>query len=190
MAPEQTDRLKCHSDYTIGWVCAILPELTAATAMLDEVHKDELPSPENEDNTYTRGRIGKHHIVIACLPAGTIGTNAAAALVKQMLRTFPKIRFGLMVGVGGGIPNLPHNDVRLGDVVVNLAQDGHGGVVQWDFGKVEQTGFRRTGHLQKSPTILRSAVIKLGIDMRWRGPRFRRTLIRWLKNGQGWLPIT
>jgi hypothetical protein len=37
---------------------------------------------------------------------------------KDMLKTFTGLRFGLMVGIRGGIPNLPKGqDIRLGDVV-------------------------------------------------------------------------
>ena len=36
----------------------------------------------------------------------------------QMLSGFPAVKFGLMVGIGGGIPS-DDNDIRLGDVVVS-----------------------------------------------------------------------
>ncbi|KAK1775995.1 hypothetical protein QBC45DRAFT_480219 [Copromyces sp. CBS 386.78] len=171
MATEQTDNPRSHSDYTIGWVCALAKEQTAATAMLDVEHEDDLPIPQDDYNTYTRGSIGKHNVVIACLPEGNIGTNAAATVVKEMLRTFPSIRFGLMVGIGGGIPNILDHDVRLGDVVVSVPQDTYGGVVQWDLGKAEQEGFRRTGSLNHPPNLLLSAVSKLRTHHEMRGPR-------------------
>jgi NACHT, LRR and PYD domains-containing protein 3 len=46
------------------------------------------------------------------------GTIAAAIVVCRMRSTFPNIRFGLMVGIGGGVPS-KKNDIRLGDVVVS-----------------------------------------------------------------------
>lgn len=46
-----------------------------------------------------------------------------------MVSTFPAIGFGLMVGIGGGIP--PR--VRLGDVVVGVPTDQYPGVIQWGF---------------------------------------------------------
>ncbi|KAK1781062.1 hypothetical protein QBC45DRAFT_449553 [Copromyces sp. CBS 386.78] len=158
MATERTDNPRSHSNYTIGWVCALSKELTAATAMLDVEHEDNIPIPEDDDNIYTRGSIRDHNIVIACLPEGFTGTNTAATVVKEMLRTFPSIRFGLMVGIGGGIPNIPDHDVRLGDVVVSVPQDTYGGVVQWDLGKAEQEGFKRTGSLNHPPKSLLSAM--------------------------------
>src|SRR5271168_5467650 len=91
-------------DYTVGWVCALPIELAAAQAMLDEQHHD-LPQNSDDANTYTLGRIGDHNVVLACLPAGQTGTNSAAAVAMQMKSTFRAIRFGLMVGIGGGVPN-------------------------------------------------------------------------------------
>ncbi|KAI1487019.1 nucleoside phosphorylase domain-containing protein [Biscogniauxia mediterranea] len=150
---------RTHSDYTVGWVCALPKEQTAATAMLDEIH-DSLPTPPSDDNTYTLGSIGDHNIVIACLPKGKIGISSAATVAARMIDTFPSIRFGLMVGIGGGVPH--RGRVRLGDVVVSVPIDRYPGVVQWDMGKAEQGNvFRRTGALNNPPMLLLSAITKL-----------------------------
>lgn len=146
-------------EYTVGWVCALTDELTAAQEMLDEEHQDPVQNG-NDSNIYTLGCIGGHNIVLACLPAGQMGTNSAAAVAMQMKNTFPAIRFGLMVGIGGGVPS-NDTDVRLGDVVVSQPEKGHGGVVQYDFGKSTPSGFKRTGFLNTPPLFLLSAVTKL-----------------------------
>jgi hypothetical protein len=90
-----------------------------------------------DSNAYTLGRIGEHNVVIARLPAGTPGTTAATAVAKDMLRTFPNIRIGLFIGIGGGVPGPPNNnpqeDIRLGDIVVSQPGDGHGKYVQLRF---------------------------------------------------------
>ncbi|KAN0071119.1 hypothetical protein V8E54_010550 [Elaphomyces granulatus] len=153
------------NDYTVGWICAFEIELAASQAMLDEVYPDLLQD-EKDSNTYTLGRIGQHNVVLACLPSGTTGTDAAATAAKDLLRSFPKIRFGLMVGVGGGAPGHPsddpNEDLHLGDVVVSNPESGHGGVVQYDFGKTMEEGkFIKTRSLDKPPTAVRSAVSKL-----------------------------
>ncbi|KAK1838827.1 ankryin repeat protein [Colletotrichum chrysophilum] len=44
-----------------------------------------------------------------------------------MLHSFPNMRIGLMVGIGGGAPSQKH-DIRLGDVVVSTPNSGRGGV--------------------------------------------------------------
>jgi nucleoside phosphorylase len=154
--------MACHSShdhYTVGWVCALPIELAAAQAMLDEQHHN-LPQNSDDANTYTLGRIGDHNVVLACLPAGQTGTNSAAAVAMQMKSTFRAIRFGLMVGIGGGVPSA-EADIRLGDIVVSQPGKGHSGVVQYDFGKSTPTRIERIGFLNTPPLILLTAVSKL-----------------------------
>jgi nucleoside phosphorylase len=146
-------------DYTVGWVCALPIELAAVVEMLDEEHHG-LPQDRNDTNLYTYGRIGEHNVVIACLPAGQMGTNSAAAVAVQMKFKFVSIRFGLMVGIGAGVPSA-ETDIRLGDVVVSLPHMQHGGVVQYDFGKTGPSGCTRTGSLNAPPTVLLNALAKL-----------------------------
>ncbi|EAU36770.1 conserved hypothetical protein [Aspergillus terreus NIH2624] len=162
-----------HSNYTVGWVCALSKEQTAATAMLDRIHPD-LPKPPNDHNTYTLGSIERdniiHNIVIACLPKGKYGTNSAATVVTRMVSTFPSIKFGIMVGIGGGIPP----KVRLGDVVVSSPVDQYPGVVQWDIGKAEEGGtFKRTGALNNPPSALLTALAKLETQHEMHGSKIR-----------------
>jgi nucleoside phosphorylase len=78
----------------------------------------------------------------------------------QMKSTFRAIRFGLMVGIGGGVPSA-EADIWLGDIVVSQPGKGHGGVVQYDFGKSTPSGIERTGFLNTPPRILLTAVSKL-----------------------------
>ncbi|KAL7815164.1 hypothetical protein V8C26DRAFT_429541 [Trichoderma gracile] len=143
-------------DYTVGWICALPIELAAAQEMLDEEHEiiDDINTC-----SYTLGRIGDHNVVLATLPAGQTGTNSAAAVAVQLQSDFPAMRFGLMVGVGGGVPGV--EDVRLGDVVVSQPQSMHGGVVQYDLGKTRPGGFERTGFLNTPPTVLLNATAQL-----------------------------
>ena len=96
-------RLKIE-DYTVGWISALPVELAAAAELLDEEHED-LPQDSTDNNVYTFGRIGEHNVVIACLPAGQMGTNSAAMVASQMKSRFPSIRFSLIVGIGGGVPS-------------------------------------------------------------------------------------
>ncbi|KAF3282229.1 hypothetical protein TWF970_001643 [Orbilia oligospora] len=150
--------------YTIGWICAIPIELAAATAFLDELHETPPMSPL-ENDIYKFGRIGNHNIVVACLPAGSYGNISAAAVGTRMKARFPALRFGLMVGIGGGIPRDElgvadsSTDLHLGDVVVGTPTGSSGGTFQYDFGKtVEGGAFIHTGSLRKPPDILLSAV--------------------------------
>jgi nucleoside phosphorylase len=149
-----------HEDYKVGWICALPTERAAAVCMLDE-HHETLPQPVTDENNYTLGRIGRHNVVIACLGAGLTGVTSAARVADQMRMTFTSIRFGLMVGIGGGVPS-EHPDIRLGDVVVSKPGDTSGGVIQYDFGKtVQERRFVRTGSLNRPPDVLLNAVSSL-----------------------------
>ena len=108
-----------HERYTVGWICALSVELAAAQEMLDEEHEDiEHQADDYDQNLYALGSIAGHNVVVVCLPAGRIGNNPAAVVATQMKATFKGIRFGLMVGIGGGVPSA-EVDIRLGDVVVS-----------------------------------------------------------------------
>jgi nucleoside phosphorylase len=146
------------NDYTVGWICAISTEYVAAQAFLDEKHEGPEHVSTNDNNDYTLGKVGRHNIVIAVLPDGEYGTASAAMVARDMLHSFPNIRIGLMVGIGGGAPSRQH-DIRLGDVVVSAPRVGNGGVFQYDFGKtIHDQSFRTTGFLNQPPAILRTAM--------------------------------
>ncbi|KAL7908310.1 ankyrin repeat protein [Trichoderma velutinum] len=165
------------SDYTVGWICAISTELVAARAFLDEEQDPPNVISPQDNNIYTLGRIGKHSVVIAALPDGEYGIGAAASVARDMLHSFPNVRIGLMVGIGGGVPG--KHDIRLGDVVVSATHDEHGGVFQYDFGKSIQTQeFQNTMFLNQPPAVLRSAVGGLKADYESDGHQFQETINR------------
>jgi nucleoside phosphorylase len=147
-----------NESYTVGWICAITTEYVAAQAFLDEKHDRPEYVHSHDNNDYTLGRIGKHNVAIAVLPDGEYGTSSAAVVARDMLHSFPNIRIGLMVGIGGGAPT-PKHDIRLGDIVVSAPRDGKGGVFQYDFGKtIQDQSFQPTGFLNQPPMVLRTAV--------------------------------
>ncbi|KAJ9481399.1 hypothetical protein VN97_g12081 [Penicillium thymicola] len=149
-----------HDDYTVGWICALPLEMAAAKLMLDVIHPS-LPRPPTDQNTYILGNIGDHNVVIACLPSGAYGIVSAATVAIQLLSSFRSIRFGLMVGIGGGVPN-GNADIRLGDIVVSQPTDISGGVIQHDLGKVLSGGqFQRTGMLNRPPKDLLTTLATL-----------------------------
>ncbi|KAF5712420.1 ankyrin protein [Fusarium mundagurra] len=126
--------------------------------MLDHQHP-ALSKPRNDINSYTLGSIGPHNIAITCLPKGMIGNVPAATVASHLVTTFPSIKAGLMVGIGGGVPS---NKVRLGDVVVGTSSGDYPGVVKWDAGKVHGQGkFERTGSLNNPPQSLLTALTQL-----------------------------
>ncbi|CAH0046062.1 unnamed protein product [Clonostachys solani] len=146
------------ADYTIGWICAIRTEYVAARQFLDEEHEGPRTVSSYDNNAYTLGKMREHNVVIAVLPDGQYGISSATGVIKDMIHTFPNIRIGLMVGIGGGAPSTKH-DIRLGDVVVSAPWQGKGGVFQYDFGKtIQDQSFKTTGFLNHPPAVLLTAV--------------------------------
>jgi nucleoside phosphorylase len=144
--------------YTVGWICAISPERVAARQFLDEEHDPPKHVSQHDNNVYTLGRMRKHNVVIAALPDAEYGIASAATVARDMLHSFPNVRIGLMVGIGGGAPSLEH-DIRLGDIVVSSPGSDHGGIYQYDFGEtVQARKFRQTKLLDKPPLVVRTAV--------------------------------
>jgi nucleoside phosphorylase len=145
-------------DYHVGWICALPIEYVAAIELLDDHLNGPSGIPSADDNIYRFGRMGHHNIVIACMPKGKYGTTSAASTAKDMMRSFTKVQLVLMVGIGGGAPSRKH-DIRLGDVVVGVPANRHGGVVHYEFGKSTQNhGFKRTGQLNSPPTRVLTAL--------------------------------
>ncbi|OAQ58085.2 ankyrin repeat domain-containing protein [Pochonia chlamydosporia 170] len=176
LAVNATKRKLERTDYTVGWICAIGTEHVAAQAFLDEEHEDPEDVPGNDDNDYTLGRVGKHNVVIVVLPVGEYGIAAAASVAKDLSHSFPNIRTGLMVGVGGGAPSRKH-DIRLGDIVVSAPGDGNGGVFQYDFGKTIHGGsFHTTGFLNQPPAFLRTAVNGLKTQYERKGHQLEQAI--------------
>ncbi|KAK6537394.1 hypothetical protein TWF694_011581 [Orbilia ellipsospora] len=152
-----------HESYTVAWICALPLEMAVAKAMLDHTHSP-LPQHPSDQNSYTLGEIAGRNVVIACLPSGRYGVSSAAIVATQLLFTYTSVRFGLMVGIGGGVPSQA-NDIRLGDIVVSRPTGTQGGVVQYDLGKIMTGGkFERTGDLNKPPQVLLTAISSLQAD--------------------------
>ncbi|KAH7187156.1 hypothetical protein DER44DRAFT_845110 [Fusarium oxysporum] len=155
--------------YTVGWICAVTTEFVAARAFFDEKHDQLETIADNDNNNYALGKIGKHNVVMAVLPKSEYGTTSAATVARDMLRSFPNIRFGLMVGIGGGVPSAKH-DIRLGDVVVSTRGNGRGGVFQYDYGKaIQEHAFVTTGSLNQPPQLLLTALSGLEAEYELEG---------------------
>jgi nucleoside phosphorylase len=129
--------------------------------MLDEEH-ERLAQQPADHNVYHLGSIAGHNIVIAGLAQA--GNCVAATVVAQMRLTFPSIRFGLLVGIGGGVPVVTEAMLRLGHVVVSKPVGLYSGVIQYDRGKAEVRQFVRTGALAPPPPVLLVAAQSLAAE--------------------------
>ena len=134
-------------------------EHRVAQALLDSTHPTLPPIP-GDSNVYVLGSIGRHNVVLVCLGSGDLGPVAAAVVVGRLFSTFPKTRFCLVVGIGGGVPE-PHG-IRLGDVVVSTPSGGNRGFVNYDFGKTVAGGvFQHKRALDGPPPVLLKGVTQL-----------------------------
>jgi hypothetical protein len=88
-----------HDDYTVGWICPLEVEQIA----------EEHERLSTDHNVYNLGNIAGHNVVIVGLYQP--GNNSAATVVTQMRMTFPNLKFGLLVGIGGGVPVKTDNRV-------------------------------------------------------------------------------
>lgn len=129
-------------DVRVAWINILPKEYYSALCMLDETYdcdeKGIVPGL-GDDNHYELGRIGKHDVVMNC-PTGSMGCFNAHEIANKMRGTFINIRVALLVGIGGGAPNLAKGiDVRLGDVVVSNR------IIPYRSGKMTDRGLEPTG---------------------------------------------
>lgn len=150
-----------HDAYRVGWICPLEVEQIAAMEMLDEEHQP-LPQSRGDTNIYNLGSINGHNVVIAGLPR--TGNNPAATVVTQMRMTFPSLKYGLLVGIGGGVPKETKSGmIRLGHVVVSEPTGIHSGAIQYDHGKAILGHFQRKGFLAPPPTALLNAAREMAV---------------------------
>ncbi|GJC89137.1 hypothetical protein ColLi_11975 [Colletotrichum liriopes] len=149
-------------DYKVAWICPLEVEQIAAMEMLDEEH-EALPKSATDHNVYSLGSINGHNVVIAGLHK--TGNCPAALVVTQMRMTFQNLRFGLLVGIGGGVPvQTDEGVIRLGHVVVSKPTGEHSGAVHYDHGKARDGQFQRTGALAPPPAALLNAAQALAVQ--------------------------
>ncbi|ETS76982.1 hypothetical protein PFICI_10856 [Pestalotiopsis fici W106-1] len=146
-----------NEDYSVGWACALPTEVEAAKATLDRIHDNLPPDQYSKDNNcYILGSLQGHNVVVAYPKSGVYGETSVADVVAQMHATFKSIRYSLLVGIAGGVPNTKE-DVRLGDVVVSKSTAGRPGVVQLDLGerrRAEDQLVSDRSLLQPTPLLL------------------------------------
>ncbi|KAK0647841.1 hypothetical protein DIS24_g7371 [Lasiodiplodia hormozganensis] len=178
MQPPQYARSR--DQYTVGWIAALDCELTAAMSMLDARHNqpDDFVRVPSDDNVYIWGEINSHNIVIACLKAGVYGTTSAATTAMRLLSAFPNIKFGLMVGIGAGVPQRDNKpDICLGDVIISKLDGSTGGVYLYDLVKAKSGGdFEAKGFLNAPPGILLKSLATLQAEHNYSGTDIQRHL--------------
>ncbi|KAI2839201.1 hypothetical protein CBS147343_6492 [Aspergillus niger] len=125
-----TSHFPVQENFTIAIFCALPLEVDAVSAVFDERYED-LRLYQNalgDSNTYTLGRVGRHHAALVHLPG--MGKSVASQASSTIRSTYPNIKLALVVGICGGVPYKKGNkEILLGDIVVS------DGIIQHDFGR-------------------------------------------------------
>ncbi|KAF1737862.1 Vegetative incompatibility protein HET-E-1 [Beauveria bassiana] len=139
-------------DYVVGWLCRLPVEVTAAKAALDRVH-DNLPTDQDSDgsNNYILGSLEGHNVVVAY--PKMYGKSSLADVSAELHASYPSVRFHLMVGIAGGVPDTK-DSVRLGDVVVSKPAAEWSGVPEYEVNGEGPKDHIALGRALDRPTIL------------------------------------
>ncbi|KAK1150172.1 hypothetical protein N8T08_000071 [Aspergillus melleus] len=129
MASSVTLRKK---DYYVACITVIPEEFAAFSQVLRVKHTAPRDIDKKDPNQYMFGEIAGHNIVLCT--SGTQGPHNAAETATNLRWSFHKIRFALLVGIGGGAPSSTC-DIRLGDIVVAAPGRTSNGITHHDFRK-------------------------------------------------------
>ncbi|KAI5380018.1 hypothetical protein J4E82_001091 [Alternaria postmessia] len=138
--------------------------------MLDEDHDTPDYDSSYDDNVYTFGSVAGHNVVIATCPPGLTGNVNAGRVTGAMFKTFSSLRMAILVGIGGGVPEITHSqdpmeNLHLGDVVVGWPADGGDACVAYDAGRWHTDGhFEVLGTINRPDRVLLNALGKLMLD--------------------------
>ena len=142
----------------VGIVTA-LPEEFAAVCEVLGCKRPITAMREGGDNVYRLGVVreqaGHWGIVVAVALLNNMGNVTAATRATNMVTDCPQLRDIIVCGIAGAVPNpyKPDDHVRLGDIVVS-----GNGVLQYDFGKQVENGFKIIAGVQlPSHRLLTSA---------------------------------
>ncbi|KAK7423229.1 hypothetical protein QQZ08_009125 [Neonectria magnoliae] len=119
-------RTSSRGDFQIAIICALPAEYDAVVDSLDE-RWDDLGTAPGDPHRYVTGLLGHLPIVLLLLP-GMGKVNAASAAASLGSR-YNSLRWALLVGICGAVPQASGTEILLGDVVISRY------VVQYDFGR-------------------------------------------------------
>jgi hypothetical protein len=75
----------------VAIVCALPIELAAVCVIFDQEHS-VLTADKGDASQYAFGRIGKHNVVVACLPKGVYGQVSVAVVAAGIGQSYPHIQ--------------------------------------------------------------------------------------------------
>jgi nucleoside phosphorylase len=109
--------------FEIAILCALPVERDAVEALLDEEYEKDgfsYGKAAGDSNTYTTGRLGNQHVVLAYMPS--MGTISAAAVAVGIRSSFERLKTSIIVGICGGVPTAADGtEIVLGDVIISTS---------------------------------------------------------------------
>jgi nucleoside phosphorylase len=127
---------KNRDQFEIAIICALPLEADSVLALFDEFYDITDWQPLEAANSYTIGRIGRHHVVLSHMP--DMGKVGAAGVASRLSTNFVGIKLALVVGICGGVPfTAGKAEIILGDVIISH------NIVEYDSGKQYPDGFRK-----------------------------------------------
>ncbi|CBF73917.1 hypothetical protein AN8115.2 [Aspergillus nidulans FGSC A4] len=142
-------------DYRVACITVIPAEYAAFEQMFDHTHGQPIGIDRGDLNHYEYGDVAGHNVVLCA--AARPGTNNAAITATEVRRTFHNLKFGLLVGIGGGVPN-GSCDIRLGDVVVAASDGTSNGITHHDHGKQLSDAFILLNYPVVTPRVLEGVI--------------------------------
>ncbi|KAK5710587.1 hypothetical protein LTR15_012916 [Elasticomyces elasticus] len=167
-------------DFQIAIICALPEERDVIEALMGWDSKEERKyygKARNDDNAYTYGKLGGKPVVL--VTASRMGTTTMKDVASGLHMSFLNIIYAFLVGITGGAPRRyeagtwQDSDIHLGDVLVSTH------VIEYDFGRVYESGFRRRRGLEHDLPRAPPAVINFIRQLESRkGPAFNRILTK------------
>ena len=160
----------------VGWIRAVKTEYVAACELLDEEDPLHTRAQLNDSNAYTLGRVGDHHVIIACLPKGRYGIACTMTVAEDMLRSL-KIRPDRTDGRVRRNSAWREAGYQTGRRGSRCPMGSNGGCIPYRVGKIKQIeDFEITGSLDSSPTSLLTALNQLDTIHESKGNRIADTV--------------
>ncbi|KAI4730667.1 purine and uridine phosphorylase [Aureobasidium sp. EXF-10728] len=152
MCPETRD------EFEVAIICALPLEAAAVLGLFDQRYDQyghsRYGKHEDDKNTYSTGRIGRHNIVLAHMPG--MGITSAVRVASHLQLSFKKVRLALIVGVCGAAPL--DRPIILGDVIISSS------VVEFYFGRQYPDSIERKSGV-KDTLEIRGLLSKLEIPL-------------------------
>lgn len=138
--------------YQVALVLPMKTDYETAVKLLDECFAQR--SLDSSGAEYSLGKAGSHHLVLVTGLSNVSAAESVASVVPDLLKEYPSIRAGFLIGVDA--VSASDEPVR---VVVGMPQGHESALVQFDADKSRcEKRLHIMGHLPKPPLFVNPAV--------------------------------